>query len=117
MKKLMLLPFLAVALCLAPVATTTGCKTPQQAVVYKTLAAVETSVDAAYKSFLDLVVANKIPMTSVHSVSVDYETFQMSMQAAISVAQGNTNAIASNDVIDAGAKVLNSIASVKGGVR
>lgn len=108
---------LALALCGAvmtvPV-TTTGCKTHQTA-VFNTLSALETSVNAAFKSYLDLVVAGKVPTTSVKNVSLDYDLFQASMTAATLAAKGNTNAVAPQATVDAGAKVLNSILAAKGG--
>lgn len=110
---------LALALCgavtMAPV-TLTGCKSPSaQTQVYKSLSTVATAVNSAYAAYLDLVVAGKVPTTNVASVSTSYQLFQSSLQVAVNAAQGNTNAVASQALLDAGAKVINDITLAKGG--
>ncbi len=104
----------ALVLAVAPAATLTGCKTTQQKAVFNTLSAIETSVNAAYRSYLDLVVAGKLPTTSVHAISQDYNIFQALMTQATLVAKGNTNAIAPQTVVDASTHLLNEIIALKG---
>jgi len=109
---------LALALCggvaVLPVAVT-GCKTTSaQTTAYKTLSSIGTAVNSAYAGFLDQAVAGKVSGDKVKAISIEYQVFQTAFSAAVSLAQGNVNATASQSVLDAGANVLREIAASKG---
>lgn len=91
-----------------------GCVS-QSRVTYNTLAAVQVTTSGAFNSYLDLVVKGQVKTNSVPLISADYNRFQLVWNAAVSVAQWNTNAVASSTVTDASAIVINNIVSAKNG--
>lgn len=93
-----------------------GCASTNRT-VYNTLASVQVTTTGAYNGYLDLVVAGKLGTNSVPAVSRDYNQFQMVWNAAVAVAQWNTNTIAPAAVNDASLRVLTDITNVKAGVK
>lgn len=91
----------------------TGCSTSQQRQTINTLYSVGQTTDAAYKSYLDLVVAGKVPTNSVPGVSARYAEFQQAFSAAIVLSTLNTNAPPTPAVTAAAANLTSAIAVAK----
>ena len=91
-----------------------GCTT-QSAVAYKTLSALQATTSAAYAGYLDLVVTGQLKTNSVPVVSRDYTYYLAAWNAAVSIASLGTNALATQPVADAAAKVVHDITLAKGG--
>lgn len=71
----------------------TGCKSPtQQKFSVNTITTTHLAVDAALDSYLDLVVAGKVPTNNVPDVLTAYGTYQKAYNAALTIVLGNTNA-------------------------
>ncbi len=66
-----------------------GCKTTG---TYQSIAATETIVLNANSAYLDAVVSGKVPTNSVPQVEQAFNETQMTLHAAVVVAQGNTSA-------------------------
>jgi len=90
-----------------------GCAS-QSRVTYNTLASVQAITAGAYAGYLDLVVTGRLPTNSVPQVSADYNLFQAVWSATALVCQWNTNAPATQPVMDAASKVLTGINQTKG---
>jgi hypothetical protein len=84
-----------------------GCKANKTA--YDSLYTVGHVTDSSYSSYLSLVVAGKAPTNGVPVVSKAYVDFQTAFQAALAIAQFNTNAVATPSLMEASAKVINEI--------
>lgn len=114
--KLILAGLLAASLSLMPIVlstVTTGCKTQSaQTVAYQTLYSVSKSVEAAYSGYNDLLVAGKVPMSSVSKIIPLYRDYQTTMNLAVTMARGNTNAVASADLLQKASKLTIAIANV-----
>lgn len=109
MKTRIILPFLLVF------ALAWGCSTSQRRATYNSLASVGYTTDAAVKGYLDLVIHGQISTNSVPTVARDYQTFQVAFNAAVALAQFNTNAVAPPDVLRLSATVISDINIAKGG--
>lgn len=90
---------------------TTGmtCSPSQNKLTYNTLASTEDATSKAYSSYMTLVLQAKIPTNNVPTVANDFRTFQTVMSAAVTLAAGNTNAIATPEVTAASIKVINDV--------
>src|SRR5262245_4525777 len=83
----------------------TGCKSPTvQRQAVNTLYSVHKSVDAAFDSYLDLVVKQIISAKHVLKVVNAYDDFQNVYNSALIVVASNTNSVAPQEVMDAAAK-------------
>lgn len=91
-----------------------GCKSSPQTVAYKSLYSVETSVNAAHDSYLDLVVRGAVKTNDVPQVARAYDRFQAGMQGALSAAQFNYTNPAPAAVAQLATDVLNAILKAKG---
>lgn len=86
---------MAILIALLPVTVgiVTGCRTPsQQRKTFNTMWSLATAVDTSYKSYLDLVIAGKVPTNSVPRVSQAYANFQTDFNTALVLVSFNTNA-------------------------
>lgn len=114
MKISKILALCAILLCGAfVVSTLPGCQTAQK-VVYTTLYSAEKATVSAYDSYLDLVIAGKVPTNDVPTISREFNAFQASMQAAIVAANFNTNAPVSPQLISASQAIIVDIQTAKG---
>lgn len=93
--------------------STTGCTTSQQTVTYTTLSSIGATVDAAEKSYLDLVVRGTIPSTSLAQESKLYGDFQSAFLVAVTASQGATNIAAPQTVLDLGNSLVAFIAQLQ----
>jgi hypothetical protein len=84
-----------------------GCKGNKTA--YDSLYTVGHLTDSSYSSYLSLVVTGKAPTNGVPAVSKAYMDFQIAFQAALAVAQFNTNAMATPSLLGASSMVINEI--------
>lgn len=91
-----------------------GCSTSGQRKAVNTLFAVGQSVDAAYKSYLDLVVAGQVKTNDVPRISQQYLAFQHAFSAAITLSTLNTNAPPSPELANAASQILLAIQAAKG---
>lgn len=92
-----------------------GCATSVQTVAYKTLFGLEVATTGAYDGYTKSVIAGAISTNSVPQVSHAFNDFQASMQVAIVVAQGNSNALAPANLVAESGAVINLITTVTGG--
>ena len=88
-----------------------GCAS--QRATYNTLASVEATTTAAFDTYLNGVIKGYWKTNDVPLVSKDYNVFKLVWAGAVSVAQWNTNAVATQPVTDASAKVLADITTAK----
>lgn len=115
MKKLFLILRISLG-CLAGAAIVTvptACQMTPRTIAYNTLYSVEKSTTAAYDGYLDLVIKGEVKKDGVPSVSQAFNRFQVGMQTALTAAQYNYNAPASQTVTDLAAAVLNAILTAK----
>lgn len=106
---------LVATLAILPTAALTGCNgTPStQKVTVNTLSSVHTTADAAFKSYLELVLNKTVATNGVPAVSDAYREFQTAFNLAIDLAHGNSNAPPSQPLLDAAAKLSSTIDLVK----
>lgn len=114
MRKLFTSVILALALAIPLTVVVTGCTTTQQRKTVNTLFTLGQTVDAAYKSYLDMVVTGKLPTNNVPSVSARYSEFQTAFNAAVTLSTMQTNAPPSPVVQAAAANVLSAVKLSKG---
>lgn len=112
MKRYLLLIPLAFALATTPVVLT-GCSTTKPA-AYKTLVQVRDITDAAFKSYLSLVVEGKISSAGIERVSASYAIFQVALNAALVAAQTNEQATAPPQLVVQSDTVLKAVREAKG---
>ena len=91
----------------------TACTTSQQRISYNSLYSVGKSVDVAYRSYLDLVLAGKVKTNSVPAISKQYNEFQQAFGAAVVVLTLNTNAPASTAITAQASELIGNIAKAK----
>lgn len=89
-----------------------GCSTSQQAVAYKTLNIVATSVDAGMKAFADAVVAGKVPQATQDKVRDLHGRYGKALQAAIVAARFDTSHVAPEDLQKLASELLGLITEV-----
>lgn len=108
-----LLFILTSVLPMAPVLIT-GCTTSQERKVYNSLYSVGASVDASYKSYLDLVIQGKLATNDVPRISGYYADFQRIFAAAVAANGVNKNALPSPEVSSAASRITSAITQAKG---
>lgn len=107
MKKLLSLLMLACALGSFPLVTGMTCSQSQQKTTYTTLFGIGTAVNSAYAAYMDQVVAGKSTFNA--KIAQGYNDFQAALSAAVTIAQGNTAAVAPSALIDQGNALITSI--------
>jgi len=90
-----------------------GCSLTTKRITYNTLASTQISTTAAYDGYLDLVVKGKMKTNSVPEVARKYNMFQVVWNAAVVVAQWNTNSVAPPAVNNASTAVFTAIMEAK----
>lgn len=84
---------LSLALCWAPLAFVAGCSggctTSQKAVAYKTLAAVQATVDSGFKAYAEVLVAGKVDQATQIKVTDAKAKYEVAFKAAVETARGN----------------------------
>jgi hypothetical protein len=112
MKKLLSL-FVGAMLLIAPVATVIviapGCTMTQNRITYQTLYGIGKATHNAYQGYLDLVVAGKIPATSLERIGKIWDRYRVSYIAAVDAAKLNMNSPAPQDVIDLSNSVIAAV--------
>lgn len=98
-------------LSIALLALLIGCSTSQRRASYNTLYSVHVTTDAAYTSYLDLVVKGSIRTNDVPAVSRSYRNFQAGFATAVELAA--IDAPATQEVLNLSATVINDIAKAK----
>lgn len=93
------------------VAILVGCATNK---TFQTLSATEQAVDIGYRAYMDLVIQGKLKTNNVPVIAHAYNDFQATMKAAVLLSQSNTNAPASQSVLDAASDILVTIAKEEG---
>jgi hypothetical protein len=91
-----------------------GCSTSQVNIAQKTLTGLEVATTGAYDSYTALVIKGSLATNNVPAISHAFNDFEASMQVAIVVAQANTNALATTNLVIASEKVINLITTVTG---
>ena len=105
--------FLVCWFVLLALALLAGCATPKKSAV-KTLRAVGLAVDAAYRSWNDLIVTGQLTTNSVPRVSMAYVKFQGIFSKAVVAVQTLDSPATTEAVAEAGT-VLTVIGKAKGG--
>lgn len=84
---------LSALLCWAPIVFIAGCNggctTSQKAVAYKTLAAVQQTVDSALKAYSEVLVAGKVDQATQIKVADAKAKYEVAFKAAVETARGN----------------------------
>jgi hypothetical protein len=107
MKKRLLMTFGIVAILV-------GCTTTQQTITEKTLSGLEIATTGAYDAYTALVVKGALPTNDLPKVSHAYNDFQAAEQVAVLAAQNNTNALATTNLVEESAAVINLITTIQG---
>jgi hypothetical protein len=97
------------------IAVLCGCTSPRQAAV-KTLAAIGISTDAAYRSYLDLVVAGRVSTNGIPRVGAAYTSYQAIYNQAVVFVEHNTS-LSLDSVTAASTKVITVITEEKAGAK
>lgn len=113
LKTVLLLVALTV-LPLAPVVIAPGCSTSAERKAYNSLYSIGQTVDSAYKSYLDLVVAGKVATNDVPKISGYYADFQRAYGLSVSVVATAGNVPPSPEVSSAANRILSAITQAKG---
>lgn len=106
----------ACALIYSTTTVITGCasrSTSSQRTAFNSLYTVGQTVDAAYKSYLDGVVAGQVATNDVPQVSQNYLLFQNAYALAVAAAAMSSNAPPTADVLNAQSQLLLSIQAAK----
>lgn len=90
-----------------------GCSTSQQRTAVNTLRSTAEVTDAAFKAYLDGVLAGTIKTNDVPKVAAAYSTFQLAWNAALVAATMNQNAVPTPDVANAASQVKLHIQAAK----
>lgn len=84
---------LSALLCWAPIVFIAGCSggctTSQKAVAYKTLAAVQQTVDSDLKAYSEVLVAGKVDQATQIKVADAKAKYEVAFKAAVDAARGN----------------------------
>lgn len=114
MKKLFASLAIAFAVLLPAAAIFTACQSPSaQRTAFNTVYSVGKTVDAGYRSYLDLVVAGKVPTNGVPKIAREYDAFQSAFRAASLLVVLNTNAPAPAELITQAAAFAVEIEAAK----
>ena len=97
------LTVLALSFCIA------GCSTTQQRTTYNTLASVEATATATVDGYFLAAVKGLAPTNGIPTVSKAYNEFQSTMTVAIDLAQNNSNALASSNVLQELSDVVKAV--------
>jgi 3-deoxy-D-manno-octulosonate 8-phosphate phosphatase KdsC-like HAD superfamily phosphatase len=91
-------------LVVAPASLLTGCKTSTsaQTIAYQSLASIGAAVNAAESAYNDLAVKGLVTPAQLAAVGAKYNDFQVAYAAAITLAQGNANAVAPTALVAQG---------------
>lgn len=109
----------AIGWCVAlPIAATlTACKSPStQRASVNTLFTVGKTVDVAYRSYLDLIVAGDVATNAVPQIAGKYNQFQTAFALAVALVASNTNAPAPPSLIAEAAILTGQIENAKKGI-
>lgn len=93
---------LSALLCWAPIVFIAGCSggctTSQKAVAYKTLAAVQQTVDSALKAYSEVLVAGKVDQATQIKVADAKAKYEVAFKAAVEAARGDLNTLTPENV-------------------
>lgn len=92
----------------------TSCGTTGQRATVNTLFTTGQAVDAAFKSYLDLVVTHQLPTNDVPRIAKLYSEFQGAFNAAVTLAAFNTNAPPTPELLNSSSQLILAIKAVKG---
>lgn len=95
---------------LAIVVTQPGCTTTQNRITYQTLYGIGLATSKSYQAYNDLVVAGKIPASTLEPMCKIWDKYRVAYIAAVDVAKTNLNAPAPQDVIDLSNSLIAAIA-------
>lgn len=114
MKRIINSIMLGTMLALAPVVLTPSCATSQERVTYNTLYSLEKTATAAYDTYLELLIEDKVDKSKAREVSRVYNQFQVGMQAAVDVARYDWNSVAPDSLAVLLNQLLDAINQAKG---
>lgn len=84
----------------------TACNTTQQRAAFTTLGSLESTATAGVDGYFLATIKGVADTNGIPKVSALYNKFQVDMQAAVLLAQNNTNALASSNLVsEAGAMI------------
>lgn len=113
MKRQLALLIMIIGLGAGVSALVTGCNTTQQRQAINSLYTVGESVDAAYKSYLDGVVAGRIATNDVPQISQQYALFQSAFSLALAASTISSNAPPTPEMSNAASQLILSIQAAK----
>lgn len=87
-----------------------GCTSTQQRTTYNTLAATEATATAAVDGYFLATVKGLADTNGIPKVSKAFNEFQSVMQVAVVLAQNNSNALASSNVLQELSQVVATVA-------
>lgn len=89
-----------------------GCAPTAQQVAYKSIYSVQKATLNSYEAYISAVINGKLATNHVPDVSKRFNEFQAASQVAITAAQWNTNAPASEQLSRMSADLINLIATI-----
>lgn len=93
-----------------------GCTTSQQSTSFKTISSLETTTTAAYTSYVDLVLQNKLPADdNFRKASRLFNDFQAATMLAVTATQNGANAVAPSALVQESADIIALVTQLKGG--
>jgi NAD/NADP transhydrogenase beta subunit len=88
----------------------TACNTTQQRTVFTTLGSLESTATAGVDGYFLAAVKGLADTNGIPKVSALYNKFQVDMQAAVLLAQNNTNALATTNLVAEAGAMLSAVA-------
>lgn len=86
-----------------------ACTTNQQTAGFNTLYSLQKVTTGAYDGYIGQVIQGTVPTNDVPVISKSYNTFQAAMLVALDGVQYNTNALASENLINLSQDLMNLI--------
>jgi chaperone required for assembly of F1-ATPase len=118
MKRLLCSTIIALACLLPAGAVFTACQSPTaQRTAANTLFTTGKGVDAAYRTYLDLVIAGQLPTNSVPRIAKQYSEFQSAFNLALISVTFNTNAVAPSALIAQAVTLTTQLEAAKKGIQ
>jgi len=105
---------LSLVVALAILGGFVACHTTPQGVAVKSLASTHDAADAAYNSYMELVLDKKVRTNDVPKVAEVYREFQHVFELAVVIVTSSTNAAVPQAFYDSAARLTQTIDEAKG---
>ena len=97
-------------IALASLVFVLGCTTSQQRTTYNTIAATEATATATVDGYFLAAAKGLAPTNGIPTVAKAYNEFQAVMQVSVLLAQNNSNALASSNLLQELSSVVSAVA-------